>query len=154
MESTIKKRKMRSSPQGTKADAGVQEEKEEDIVDETEPSASSNLSEEEKTAMSRIVKAMDLLSSIYDVAFRNLMKELELAVNEKSNGKVDFVPADLQYNIQRDRNDSHAVLDVFSPNDITDTAKVLGDVIKMEAQGHVVQRTIQIALWYTAHGLK
>lgn len=63
-----------------RADAGAQEMKKWNILNESEPAASSTLSAERSTAMSNLTKKMVLLCSIYDMGFRNLAKVHELGV--------------------------------------------------------------------------
>lgn len=55
--------------------------KEEDVADESEPVQSSTLIEKEKTAMSKVVKEIASLCSIYDVNFKNVTREHEFSVS-------------------------------------------------------------------------
>lgn len=55
-------------------DAGENELKEEDFVDEIMPAVTSTLGEEKWTEMSKLVKMMDLLCSIYDMDFKRFGK--------------------------------------------------------------------------------
>lgn len=55
------------------------------LIDQSEPAASSSLSEEERSAVSRLVKMMALLCSVHDVDFRNLVKDHILDVGEHLN---------------------------------------------------------------------
>lgn len=53
----------------TGADVCTQETKEKDIMDESQPAASSNVSEKQRTAMTRLIKVTAFFCSIYDVDF-------------------------------------------------------------------------------------
>lgn len=96
VKTTIKKRKMRTSPLETGAEVGVQQVKEKDIVYDSEPFASSTLRGEGRSVMSRLFKDMAFLCTIYDVYFRNATQEHELGVAEDLGGKVDSFLADLR----------------------------------------------------------
>lgn len=75
---TLKKRKSRKSSPKAEADAGSRKFKEEDTMDESKQTACSTLSKEKKTKVSKAVKEMALLCSIYDVNFRYFAKEHDL----------------------------------------------------------------------------
>lgn len=68
-KSTVKKWKMETSSLETGADSGLQGMMEEYIMDESSFAASSSLSEEERTAMSKLVKALALSCFIHNVDF-------------------------------------------------------------------------------------
>lgn len=86
----MNKRKTGSAPLNTRAAANLQEMKEDDIKYYSESAAISTLSKEWGTAMSKLVKAMTPLCSIYDVAFKNFEKEPELGVGEDLTKTVIF----------------------------------------------------------------
>lgn len=71
----LKKRKAETFSLETGASVTIQEMKEKDIVDESKPAASFTLSEKVRTAISKLLKLMALLRSIYDLNIRNLVKE-------------------------------------------------------------------------------
>lgn len=56
--------------------------KEKSIVDESESNASLTLSEEESTAISKLIKAIALSCFNYDVSFRSLVEEQKLTIEE------------------------------------------------------------------------
>lgn len=72
-QTTLKERKAGKSSVEKETDSGAQLIKEEDIVIESDPAASSTHSDERGTAMSKHVKAVGLLSSVYRVDFRNFV---------------------------------------------------------------------------------
>lgn len=80
VQTTMKKRKTGKSLLVTGAGAGTPEMKEEHIVVESELAASSTLSEEEGTTMTKLIKSMAPLCSIYDVDFRTFAEEHELSL--------------------------------------------------------------------------
>lgn len=102
-ENTLKKRNMRAFPLETGADVGLQEMKEKDILDGSELAASSTLREEGRLVITKFIKAMALLYSIFNADFRNLVEEHELMVGEDLTVEVDFVLVDPPYNIQMDQ---------------------------------------------------
>lgn len=93
------KRKAVKSPLKKGAGPDVRDMKEGDSVGESEPTASSTLSEEGSTAIRILVKAMAFLYSIHDVNFRYLAEEHELGVREHLSGKVNLVFAGTSYNV-------------------------------------------------------
>lgn len=86
----LKNRKTGKSSLEMGACEGVHDIKEENIADESEPAASSTLTEEWKTAMSKLVRAMAILCFIYEVDFNNLMKEHEHCLGDYLSGREDF----------------------------------------------------------------
>lgn len=119
-------------------------------MDESDPTASLALSEELKTAMSRLVQAMAALCFLYDVDVINLGEKHELDVGENQTGKLDFVPVDLCFNIRKDQNRAHVVYGVFDLNNFKDMVKVLGDYMKSGAPGHLFRSALRFAHWYEA----
>lgn len=99
--------------------------KEEDITDESEPAASSTLSKSTRSSMRKLVKAIALLCSSYDVDFRKLVKEHELVVGNVLGGSVGFILAGSPCNVRRDRNNNHTMYNIFGSNDVNDLANVL-----------------------------
>lgn len=77
------------------------------------------------------------LCSSYDAYFRNLAEKQDSGAGEDWNGTVDLVLADALYNVWRDRNDDHALYDMFCLNDIKERAEVLVVVMNPGARGHV-----------------
>lgn len=100
--------------------------------------------------MSKPVKEMDFFFSIYHMDFRNLVEENELGVREDLSGKVNIFLTDPPYNVPRDQKDDHARCDVFSSKDMKDVVKVLRDVMKSGAHGHVLCSDLRLDLWYNA----
>lgn len=82
LKKTLKKRKTTRSRMEKGASASGHNMKEEHIVEEREPVASSTLNDKEKTAMSQSVKARAALCSIHDENFRNAVEKHELGVGE------------------------------------------------------------------------
>lgn len=76
---------------------------EEEVVNDSEPTASQTLSIESSSAMSKIVNAMTSLCTIYDAFFSNLAEWHELRVREDRSRPVDFVLADSPYSVRRDQ---------------------------------------------------
>lgn len=100
--------------------------------------------------MSKLAKEKTLFCSIYDVTFRNVANELEVAVEKELCRKMDFVLTDLLLNVQRDCLQDHSQYDVFGPKDIKYMAKVLEDVIKLKRAGNLICPVLQYTLWYNA----
>lgn len=90
-QTTLRKRKTEKIPLDTKAGAGSYKMKEKHIVDEIEPTASSILSKEVRTAISKPIKEVDPLCSIHDVDLRNLLEEHDLGFRKNLSGKAGFV---------------------------------------------------------------
>lgn len=67
---------------------------------------------------------------------------------------MDFVLADLTYNVQRDQNDDHAVYDVLCLSEIKDVGKVFGYIMKSGEHQHMFSSILQFATCYNALALK
>lgn len=119
-------------------------------MNDIETAVSSTLSEEGKIEVSKLVKQMDFLCSIYDADFRVLVEEKRSGVGEDLSAHVDFVLIDQLYNVPTNRKNEHADYDVFGSNDLKNVAKVLGDLIKLGASRHVFCFVLQITLWRKA----
>lgn len=87
--------------------------------------------------MSKHVKEIALLCSIYDVKFNNLLKGHRLGVREDLSRNVDFALADPPYDVHTDGNNDHAEYDVDILNNIENMTKVLEDVLRLRAHGPV-----------------
>lgn len=74
---------------------------------------SSTVSEEGKTAMSKLIKDMASVCSIYDADFSNLTEEHELGTGGDVKGREDLVLAHSLYNVRMDPNDDNAGYEVF-----------------------------------------
>lgn len=103
MQTTLTKRKTVKSPLNIWAGAGAHDVELQDIVDEIDPAASSTLSKEGATAMSKRVWEMDHLCSTNDVDFKKWSEEHEFSVGVDLSGMVDGLLASPPYNIRRDR---------------------------------------------------
>lgn len=82
---------------------GPNKKEEEYIVDKSAPAVSSALPKKRRTVMSRLVKEMAPLCSIYDVDSTNLVEEHELGLGDGLSVKLDVVLGDPLYNIRRDQ---------------------------------------------------
>lgn len=96
--------------------------KQEEIVNDSKPAASSTLSKEEGNAMSKLFEVMVSLRSIYDVNFRNLVEEYGHVVAKDLSEKEDLVLANPPFSERRDHNDEHVKYDVLCSGDIKDGA--------------------------------
>lgn len=65
------------------------------------------------------------------------MEELEISHGEDPTGRVDFLEAYSPNFVRRNRNNTHAVSNLFAWNDMKDMVKVSVDVMKPVAHGHV-----------------
>lgn len=124
------KRKTMKSPLKKVIGAGAQDMKEEDIKDESKPASFLPLNEEERTAMSKLVRMMPPLCFLYDVDFSKLVAKHQLVVGVDLSWKVDIFLADPLHNVGRDQKKNHAEYDVFNSNDMKHIFRVLGDVMK------------------------
>lgn len=59
---------------------------------------------------------------------------------------MDFVLADLPYNVRKDRMDDHVQYDVFGSKDMKGMRKVLEKVMRLRASGHVFRSLLQFLL--------
>lgn len=130
----------------TKAETGVQDMGEEDIVNEKELAASSTLSMEGRTVLNKLVIPMASFCFMYDMKFKNILQERMLAVKEDMTGMIFFVLAVHHYNLVGNRNDALAIYDLFCMNDMRDIAKVLEDDLTSRAHGDVFCSTLQFFL--------
>lgn len=119
--------------------------KEEDVVHEVTPAASSTLVKDEKIGMSKIVEEVAAVSSIYDIDCRNLAKAHEFSTEEDLSGKVNLVLDEPIYNMRRNRNDDHADYDVVGLSDMKEMIKVLRDLMKPEFPTQVFCFTLYFA---------
>lgn len=78
--------------------------KKEDILDFSEILTSLTFTEQERAITIKLVNLMALSYFIYDMTFRNLVKEHKLAVGEDRTGKVHFLLADRPYTYKRFEN--------------------------------------------------
>lgn len=92
-----------SLPQQTGDATGTHGIKGEHIVDASEPVASSNQGEKNKTSMMTLIREMALLCSVPDVYIRNLIKEHDLAVGEDVSGNVNLVLSALHTTYERSK---------------------------------------------------
>lgn len=81
---------MRSSLR-TKASAGENYMKEENIVNESESATSLTRSEQGRTTMSKLVKGMAPLCSVYNVDLRSLAEKHVLGVRKDASGNVQLL---------------------------------------------------------------
>lgn len=56
---------------------------------------------------------------------------------EDLSGKVGFIPAIPAYKVRWDQNEDHVEYVVLSSSNMKDMARILGDVMKPEANEHV-----------------
>lgn len=99
VETMLKNRKTVRYTLYTGAEEVAHDLKEEDIVDRCEPEVCLTLSEERKTAMSKVVQAKASLYFMYVVNFRNVAEEEEISVGKYLSSKLDFVLTDPPYNV-------------------------------------------------------
>lgn len=64
--------------------------KEDSIVDVSDPTASSTLSKKGRAAIRKLIEAMDLLCSVYDVDFQNLERKHDTGFGKNLNEKAAF----------------------------------------------------------------
>lgn len=69
---------------------------------------------------------------VYDVGFRKLVEQRDLADGEDINGKVDFLLVVPPCNVWTDRNSENSGYDVLTSEDMSDIAKMLGDWRRQE----------------------
>lgn len=122
--------------------------KEEHILEEMSSDSPSTASEKKRTAMSKLMTLIALLSFIYDAGFRNLAKKSDRRGGKYLGGLVDLVLVDPAYNVRRDRTDDHADCDVFRSNLVKDMVKVLGNLMKPGAHAHLFCFPLQLAFWH------
>lgn len=79
--------------------------------------------------MGKLVKAIALLCSIYNVNFGTLVEDQELVVGGNLIGTEGSVRAHSLYNVQRDQNDDDAEYDVLGSDVLKHMAKVLREVM-------------------------
>lgn len=123
---------------------------ERDIVKESFPVASSTLSKERRTLMSKVVKETASLRSVSDMNFRNLTENHNFRMGGELSRKKDFELADVQHNARKDRKENHVKHYVFDSSDMNDTANALGYAMKPGALGHDFRFAPQFALSYNA----
>lgn len=66
----------------------------------------------------------------------------------------DFVLNEKSDNVEKDWNDAHSEFDMLDFNDFEDIGKVLKDVLKPEAHGHIFCSALNFLYWNTAFSLK
>lgn len=134
----LKKRKTEKSLLQAGAGAGTQDVKEEDIVNESNPTTFSTPSEETRIAMIEFVKERVGVSATYDVDFINLAEEHKLGIDEVLSGKLDFAQAYSRYDMRRDQKLVHAKYDVYASNGTKNVANVLRYIMKPGAHRHAL----------------
>lgn len=87
--------------------------------------------------MSKLMKGMAFVCSIYDMNFRNMAEEHGFDSGEALRGKVSLGFADSLYNERRDRNDEYVDYGVLGLKDIKYMARVLADIMKPGAHAHM-----------------
>lgn len=131
VQSNLLKRKTSCSSLKTEVGAGSHYMKEEEIVDDSQHSACSILRKAGRTAISKYVKEITSLCSIFDMDFGNLPDEHCTSMREDRSGKENLVLADRLYTIRRGRKDGHKEFEVFGSNGMKCNAKVLGNLVKV-----------------------
>lgn len=101
-----------------------------------------------RLSMSKFVKEMASLSSVYDVVLRNIVEKHELGVEENLCGNLNFVLVNPHYHLRKARKYDHVKYDVISPNDLKSVFKILVDMMKRRAHEHVFCYTLQFPLGY------
>lgn len=96
----------------------------EDIVNESEPAATSNFSEERRTTMSSLVKAKASLCYTYSMDFGNLVEEHKLGLKKHLGGRVHLALANALFNKRGDQNDDHKENDAFDLYDMNDVSRI------------------------------
>lgn len=105
--------------------------KEGNIVDDSELTACSALTEMGRNTMSELDKTKASSCFIYDVDFGNVVKEHRVTHEEDFRGKKDNALADVSSSVRRDLKYHHTAYEVFGSSNMKDIAKVLGDVIEL-----------------------
>lgn len=100
-QTTLKRRKLAKPSIETGTSADTHDMEGEDSEHEIEPAAFSTLSEEISAAMSKLVKKIADLCSIYDGNLKTLVERHELDVGKDLSKKVDFVLDNPPYNVRR-----------------------------------------------------
>lgn len=125
-----------------------------DILNESEPAASSALSGERRTAISELAKLVTLFCSIYNVGLRNIgavARDWRLRESERYGEPfLAYAP----YNVRIVQEKDQAKYDVLDSNHMKDTAKVLADIMNPGAHEHVHCFVLQTPLWDKAFTLK
>lgn len=85
--------------------------KDEGVVDVVEPVASSTLGHEVETEISKLIKRMAPVRSIYTDNFRHLVEGYELGTREHLSRKLNLVLTDPSYNVRKCQTDAHAYYD-------------------------------------------
>lgn len=67
---------------------------------------------------------------------------------------MSFLMADPPHSVQKDQNWEHTAYDMFALNDVTDMAKMLGDVVSPGAHGHSLCSALQCFFQYKALALE
>lgn len=104
--------------------------------------------QEGKNAIGKVVKVMALLRFTLDVSSGYFLKERELGVGKKRAEKVVLLLTISPHNVQSNRNDLHALYDVFGSYKIKDMAKRLKGVINPGVHVYVSCFAIRVALLY------
>lgn len=149
-ENILWKRKLRTLSLETDADAGVENMKEEDIVQKSDSAASSTVSETRWIELSKLVIAIAGLCFIYNLNVRNLVEEHELGIKENLAIKKKCLLADLPYNVQSSQNDARAAYGVFGQRKMKDICNVLKNVIRPGAYSLAFCFALKFFLWYEA----
>lgn len=108
LQTTVMKKKMARFLLETEAGAEYDDKRELDVVDEIAPAPVSTLRKKRRTVMSKAVKDMDPLCSIYHVNYRSLVEEHKLGVGGDLIGREDFVWSYPSYNVRSNRRDDYA----------------------------------------------
>lgn len=87
---------------------------------------------------------------IYVLYLIILVEEHKLGAAEDKNRKVDFLLLDPFYNVQRDRNTENSEYDLFDLQVVLDVDKLLENVMKPRADGHLLCSSFQLFRWYKA----
>lgn len=103
----------RYSPE-TEAGASSYDAKEEDVVNETLPAASSTLSKQRRTAKNEAVAERAPICSIYDVKFRNVVAELQLGLEADFRWKGISDLADPLHNVRQNRKNDNGKYNLFA----------------------------------------
>lgn len=110
----------------------------EHVFDEVEPATTSTLSKMIKTAMTKLVEEMYLVSSIYDSNFKVFGGRVRNSRFRELNRMVDFSLA----------NTSYMVYGMSTSNDMKSIEKVERDVMRPEAHPHVFRCSLQAWLCF------
>lgn len=86
---------------GTGAHAGADDMNEQHIVNEIEPAAPSTMSENWRTAMSKLVNEIVPLCFVHNEDFRNFAEEHAHSIGEHQTRNVDFVLGTSPYIVQK-----------------------------------------------------